>query len=108
MIKFIAVVASLRSRITRVPFGDQAIFIRRDYFEAIGGYREIPLMEDVDLMKRIRKSGHKIYIFKNRVKTSPRNWEKNGVVYSIIRNWFIQILFTLNISPHRLVKYYYR
>ncbi|MGA1869904.1 MAG: hypothetical protein ACMUJM_15325 [bacterium] len=55
LIKFIALCASLRSRVTRVPFGDHAIFIRRDYFNAIGGYKEIPLMEDVDLMKRVRK-----------------------------------------------------
>ena len=108
LIKFIAICASLRSRITRVPFGDQAIFVRRDYFETINGYKEIPLMEDVELMKRIRKKGHKISILKDRVKTSPRSWQENGVVYAILRNWLIQILYALNISPYRLLKYYYR
>ena len=50
-------VASLRSRLTRIPYGDQAIFLRRDCFRILGGFREIPLMEDVDLMRRLRKSG---------------------------------------------------
>jgi rSAM/selenodomain-associated transferase 2 len=108
LIKFIALCASLRSRITRVPFGDQAIFVRRDYFNTIGGYKEIPLMEDVDLMKRIRKKGYKICIIKDRVKTSSRNWEKNGILFTVLRNWTIQILYSLKISPHILVKFYYR
>ena len=50
----------LRTRLTKIPFGDQAIFIRRDYFGTLGGYREIPIMEDVDLMKRIRKRGDRV------------------------------------------------
>ena len=108
LIRFIVLCASLRSRITRVPFGDQAIFIRRDYFNAVGGYKEIPLMEDVDLMKRIRKQGHKIFIIKDRVKTSSRNWEENGIIFTVLRNWMIQILYFLKMSPHILVKFYYR
>ena len=51
---------TLRSRLTRIPYGDQAIFISRDLFQRIGGYREMPLMEDVDLMRRIKKGGHAI------------------------------------------------
>lgn len=104
--KIIASLASLRSRLNRIPYGDQAIFIRREYFKKIGGYREIPLMEDMELMKRIKKSGHKIWIFYDRVRTSPRRWEEEGVIYCILRNWILQALYALGVSPHKLARFY--
>jgi hypothetical protein len=104
--KIIAFLASLRSRLNRIPFGDQAIFIRREYFNRIGGYQEIPLMEDVELMKRIKKSGHKIWIFHDRVRTSPRRWKEEGVIYCILRNWALQTLYALGTSPHKLARFY--
>jgi rSAM/selenodomain-associated transferase 2 len=104
--RVIGVLSSWRSRLNRIPFGDQAIFIRRDYFNRIGGYREIPLMEDMELMRRIKKSGDKIWIFKDRVMTSSRRWEKEGVVYCTLRNWTLQALYLLGISPHKLATFY--
>ena len=88
--KMIGTLSSLRSRLNRIPFGDQAIFIRREYFNQIGGYKEIPLMEDVELMRRIKKSDSKIWIFHDRVMTSSRRWEKEGVIYCTLRNWTLQ------------------
>jgi rSAM/selenodomain-associated transferase 2 len=102
----IAFLGSLRSRLNRIPYGDQAIFIRRNYFNEIGGYKEIPLMEDVELMRRMKSSGKKIFIFHDRVMTSPRRWEEEGVIYCILRNWTLQILYFLGVSPHKLVKFY--
>ena len=104
--KIIASLASLRSRLNRIPYGDQAIFIRREYFKKIGGYREIPLMEDMELMKCIKKSGHKIWIFYDRVRTSPRRWEEEGVIYCILRNWTLQALYALGTSPYKLATFY--
>jgi rSAM/selenodomain-associated transferase 2 len=104
--KVIGSLSSLRSRLNRIPFGDQAIFIRREFFNTIGGYKEIPLMEDVELMRRIKKSGNRIWIFYDRVMTSPRRWEKEGVVYCILRNWTLQTLYFLGISPHKLIHFY--
>jgi rSAM/selenodomain-associated transferase 2 len=104
--KVIGVLASLRSRLNRIPFGDQAIFIRREYFNEMGGYKEIPLMEDVELMRRIKKSGNKIWIFYDRAMTSPRRWEKEGVIYCTLRNWILQLLYFLGVSPGRLTKFY--
>jgi rSAM/selenodomain-associated transferase 2 len=104
--KMIGTLSSLRSRLNRIPFGDQAIFIRREYFNQIGGYKEIPLMEDVELMRRIKKSGNKIWIFYDRVMTSPRRWEKEGVIYCTLRNWAIQALYLLGVSPHKLANFY--
>ena len=104
--KVIGVFASLRSRLNRIPFGDQAIFIRREYFNQIGGYKEIPLMEDVELMRRVKKFGSKIWIFHDRVMTSPRRWEKEGVIYCTFRNWSLQALYFLGVSPDKLIHFY--
>jgi rSAM/selenodomain-associated transferase 2 len=104
--KMIGTLSSLRSRLNRIPFGDQAIFIRREYFNQIGGYKEIPLMEDVELMRRIKKSRKKIWIFYDRVMTSPRRWEKEGVIYCTLRNWAMQALYLLGLSPHKLANFY--
>ena len=104
--KAIGTLSSLRSRLSRIPLGDQAIFIRKEYFDQIGGYKEIPLMEDVELMRRIKRSRKKIWIFYDRVMTSPRRWEKEGVIYCTLRDWTLRILYLFGISPDRLVKHY--
>jgi len=104
--KLIASVSSLRSRLTRIPYGDQVIFIRKDYFNAMGGYRTIPLMEDVELMQRIKKRGDTICIIKEKALTSPRRWEREGIIYCTLRNWFLVSLYLLGISPNRLTKFY--
>jgi rSAM/selenodomain-associated transferase 2 len=104
--KVIGTLSSLRSRLSRIPFGDQAIFIRREYFNQISGYKEIPLMEDVELMRRIKKSKKKIWIFYDRVMTSPRRWEKEGVIYCTLRNWALQGLYFLGVSPYKLANFY--
>ncbi len=96
----------LRTRLTRVPFGDQAIFIRRAYFENIGGYQDIPLMEDVEIMGRIRKRGDRICIIPARILTSPRRWEKEGILSCTFRNWTIQMLYALGVPPEQLQKWY--
>ncbi len=95
-----------RTRITRIPFGDQAIFIRREYFERVGGYREIPIMEDVELMRRIRKRGDVICIIPENVLTSARRWEQEGVVLTTMRNWTLQLLYVLGVPPERLGRFY--
>ena len=104
--KVIAFLGSLRSRLTRIPYGDQAIFIRKEYFTKIGGYKEVPLMEDVELMRRIKRFGNKIWIFYDRVMTSPRRWEKEGVIYCILRNWILQTLYFLGVPADRLARFY--
>jgi len=97
---------ALRTRLTRIPFGDQAIFVRRDYFERIGGYRDIPIMEDVDLMRRIRQRGDTICVIPAKVMTSARRWEKEGVLYTTLRNWMLQLLYFVGVSPQRLARFY--
>jgi len=104
--RVIAFLSSLRSRLNRIPYGDQAIFIRRDYFNEIEGYKDIPLMEDVELMRRVKRSGKKILMFHDRVMTSSRRWKEEGVIYCVLRNWTLQILYFLGVSPHKLINFY--
>ena len=98
--------ASLRSRLTKTPYGDQAIFIWKDYFHAKGGFKEMPLMEDVELMRRIKKAGDKIHIIPEKVRTSPRRWEKEGIVFCTLRNWALITLYSFGVPPEKLVKFY--
>jgi rSAM/selenodomain-associated transferase 2 len=98
----------IRTRITRIPYGDQAIFIRKDVFENMKGFREIPLMEDVDLMERIKKSGSGICTIPQKVKTSPRRWEREGILYCTLRNRALISLYHLGVKPEKLVKFYYK
>ncbi len=98
--------ASFRSRLTRIPYGDQAVFIRAAFFNRVGRYREIPIMEDVELMRRIKKEKGRIHIFNESVKTSARRWEKEGLVFCTVRNWFLVLLFLWGVSPEKLSRFY--
>ena len=105
-LRLISRIASLRSRSTRIPYGDQAIFIRKEAFDRIGGYPLVPLMEDVALMRKLKKAGDRICIIPEPVTTSPRRWEAEGIVYATLRNWFLIGAFLLGASPERLARYY--
>ncbi|MCK5836382.1 MAG: TIGR04283 family arsenosugar biosynthesis glycosyltransferase [Desulfobacula sp.] len=98
--------ASVRSRLTKIPYGDQTIFIRKNYFDSIGQYREIPIMEDVDLMQRIKQVNGRLKFLNTRVSTSPRRWEEEGKVYTTLRNWVISALFFLGTKPEKLAGVY--
>lgn len=98
----IARVASLRSRITRVPYGDQAIFVTRQAFSALGGYRNLPILEEVDLMRRLKLAGMAIGFARGRALTSPRRWEAEGALKRTLCNWTIMLLYLLGVSPERL------
>ena len=86
MFPLIAALMNLRSRWSGIATGDQAIFVRRDLFERIGGYADLPLMEDIDLCKRLR-AGSAPTCLRQRVSTSGRRWERHGVWRTIILMW---------------------
>jgi len=104
--RVIAWAASKRSRWTRIPYGDQALFIRRSVFEETGGYPEIPIMEDVALMRRLKREKRRIGFISEPVLTSARRWEKEGIVFGTLRNWALISLYTLGVSPTRLACFY--
>lgn len=102
----IAWMATRRSRLTGIPYGDQAVFVRRSIFDAVGGYRDIPIMEDVDLMRRIRRRGGRIGFIDAPAVTSPRRWIREGIVYGTLRNWTLISLYLAGVDPHRLARFY--
>jgi len=105
-LKTIAKVASLRSRLSRLPYGDQAIFIKKDVFHTLNGYEDLPLMEDVNLMQKLKKYNYKIQILPECVITSARKWENSGIVYTTLRNWILIVLYYLGVHPSKLAKFY--
>lgn len=95
-----------RSRLTRIPYGDQGIFIKRQFFAILGGYNPMPLMEDVDLMRRVKKAGGKIALVNRKIFTSPRRWEKEGVIFCTLRNWTLILLYFIGVPAEKLSKFY--
>jgi rSAM/selenodomain-associated transferase 2 len=106
LLKVIGRIASLRSRLTRIPYGDQAIFIKKSIFSMMGGFAEIPIMEDIEIMRRLRRAGHRIVILPDKISTSARRWEKDGICFTSIRNLIISTLYYLGVSPERLKRFY--
>ncbi|UCG52484.1 MAG: TIGR04283 family arsenosugar biosynthesis glycosyltransferase [Candidatus Latescibacterota bacterium] len=106
MLKLFGRIDSWRARITRVPYGDQAIFVRRDYFNMIGRYSDIPLMEDIELMKRIKRRGNRIRILQMSVTSSSRRWEREGHIFCTARNCMLVVLYSLGVSPRFLKRFY--
>jgi len=100
-------VARQRARFLGLVFGDQAIFMKKDVFIAIGGYRGLPLMEDVDCVKRLRAAGS-VVLLPERVVTSPRRWAAGGRFKNTLKNWFFLLLYRAGLSPTRLYHWYYR
>jgi len=100
--------ANLRARLFSLPYGDQAIFIKKEIFEKLGGFREYPFLEDIDFAIRIKKYGKLKYI-PLKVVASARRLKK-GFPFSPIlisfRNVFIALLFLFGLSPFRLIKLY--
>jgi len=103
----VAALINLRSRATRIFTGDQAIFVRRDAFDRLGGFAAIPLMEDVDFSTRLRRLGT-IASLRLRVSTSARRWEEHGLVRTVLLMWSLRLAFACGVSPGRLAARYRR
>ena len=97
---------NLRSRLTQVMTGDQGIFIRSDVFQFLNGFSAIPLMEDVEISKRLRKMS-KADCSGPVLQTSARRWQKHGWVKTVLLMWQLRLLYWLGVSPSLLVKKYY-
>ncbi len=97
---------NLRSRFTCIATGDQALFITRSLFTKSGGFKNIDLMEDIELCKRLKKIAKPVYI-NAAVITSSRRWEKNGIIKTVLQMWCLRFLYYLGYSPARLAKLYY-
>lgn len=105
LLYLVAFMMNWRSRLTGIATGDQAIFVRRPLFEAMGGYPGIPLMEDIALTKRL-KHIHRPVCLLNRVMTSSRRWERHGVWRTVFLMWRLRLTFFFGADPSRLARHY--
>lgn len=106
LFRMIAWFMNVRSRGSGICTGDQAIFVRRADFEAIGGYPDIPLMEDVELSRRLKHRG-RLRALRLRVTTSARKWEREGPLRTIGLMWTLRFLHFCGVAPARLHRWYY-
>ena len=105
MLKVIAVLMNWRSRITGIATGDQAIFVARSAFESIGGFPDQPLMEDIELCKRLRTLSRPACL-RARVVTSGRRWESRGVWRTIVLMWRLRWAYWRGVPASTLASLY--
>ena len=101
----IAILMNLRSRLTSIATGDQAIFVRRTAFAQVGGFADIPLMEDIVLSQRLRQLGRPACL-RQKVTTSGRRWEKQGVLRTVFTMWWLRLRFFFGTDPAKLAREY--
>jgi rSAM/selenodomain-associated transferase 2 len=94
-----------RSRLSGIATGDQALFVRRHIFEQIGGFADMPLMEDIDFSRRLKRKGATAALTAT-VTTSFRRWEQHGPLRTILLMWTLRFLYWIGISPSHLVEWY--
>jgi rSAM/selenodomain-associated transferase 2/rSAM/selenodomain-associated transferase 1 len=106
-LRFIERVANWRARFFQMPYGDQALFVSRNFFNAVGGFPEIPIMEDFELIRRLKRKG-KIVILPESVRTSARRWQNFGIIKAWLLNQMIIIGYYIGVRPPRLARWYRR
>lgn len=105
LLSLVALAMNLRSRLTGIATGDQAIFVRRDVFARIGGFPEIALMEDIVLSRRLRALASPACL-RPKATTSGRRWEKGGVLRVVLTMWWLRLRFFFGADPDRLARAY--
>lgn len=96
----------LRCTLFELPYGDQAIFVSRAALLDIGGVPAIPLMEDVALARKLRQAGFRFALLPERVRTSARRWQQDGVVRRTLCNWLLLLRYLSGADPKKLAKHY--
>jgi rSAM/selenodomain-associated transferase 2 len=103
--RIIGAMISLRSRISRTGTGDQAIFVRRDVFDRLGGFPELELCEDLEFSRQLKRAG-RVACLRTRVTTSARRWSRDGVMRTVVRMWLIRAMYLMGVPPARLKRIY--
>ncbi len=106
LLRLVARLMNLRSRLSGIASGDQGIFVRRAAFERVGGYAEIALMEDIELSRRLKKTQGRPSCLRRTVLTSSRRWERQGIVRTILLMWRLRLAYAFGADPAALVKQY--
>ena len=107
LLRLVETLMNLRSRWTGIATGDQGIFVRRRLFERVGGFPDIPLMEDIALSRRLKQEAAPVCL-RERLVTSSRRWEQRGVARTILLMWRLRLAYWLGVSPERLAAQYQR
>jgi len=106
LLRVVEFMMNWRSRLSGIATGDQAIFVKRALFDDIGGYADIPLMEDIDLSKRLKHQGHPACI-KTPLTTSSRRWEQHGIFKTILLMWRLRLAYFFGAKPEQLARLYH-
>jgi rSAM/selenodomain-associated transferase 2 len=106
MLPLVAALMNLRSRLTGIATGDQAIFMRRSAFDAVGGFPDQPLMEDIEISRRLKRHCGAPACLRARVVTSGRRWDQRGAWRTIALMWRLRLLYRLGVSAERLAAAY--
>lgn len=101
----ISTMMNWRSRLSGIATGDQALFVRRPIFEQMGGFAGLPLMEDIDFSRRLKRMGRTAALTAT-VTTSFRRWEQQGPLQTILLMWGLRLLYWMGVHPHRLAHLY--
>jgi rSAM/selenodomain-associated transferase 2 len=105
LLALIGALMNLRSRLSRIATGDQAIFVRRAVFDEMGGFEPIPLMEDLAFTRNLKRRG-RVACLTARVETSSRRWLVNGPLRTVLLMWWLRLLYFCGVEPERLRRYY--
>lgn len=105
LLRCVAWFMNQRTQLTGIATGDQGIFIRRALFEAIGGFPDVPLMEDIRISRSLKKHGRPCRV-RARLGTSSRRWKKHGIARTILTMWSLRLAHFAGVSPQRLARYY--
>lgn len=105
LLRIVECTANWRARWLQMPFGDQAIFLKRQTFEEIGGYSDVPIMEDLELVKRLKRKG-RIMILPSYVESSARRYQKDGTLKRVLINKMVFFGYFLGVSPDKLSRWY--
>ena len=105
MLKLIAALMNLRSRLTGIATGDQAMFMTRSAFDAAGGFPVQPLMEDIEISRRLLKLSRPVCL-RAKVQTSGRRWETHGVLRTVLLMWRLRWAYWRGAAPEQLAKLY--
>ena len=106
LLRIVEFMMNWRSRLSGIATGDQGIFVERQLFQHLGGFSEIPLMEDIDLSRRLKCSAGAPLCLKEKVCTSSRRWEQNGIVRTILLMWYLRAAYYFGVAPERLAQLY--
>lgn len=108
LLRMVAYMMNWRSRITGIATGDQAMFVRREAFQALDGFPDIPLMEDIALSSALQSGFGSPLCLRRRVVTSSRRWEEYGILRTILLMWQLRLAYFLGAAPEHLARQYTR